>query len=109
MRLIDADALQDRIKADAAGIVNGNIEDLSVRIANVWISGFEEYIDNAPTIDAKPKPQALELPDYEYIEIVRCKDCKWYSNHHLCIQMSRFGSIEPLADFFCAFGERNEE
>lgn len=40
--------------------------------------------------------------------VVHCKDCKWYNNQHLCIQLSRFGSIEPLADFYCAFGERRE-
>ena len=51
----------------------------------------------------------LEALEADTVEVVRCKDCKWYSNRHLCIQMSKFGSIEPLADFFCAFGERNEE
>lgn len=42
-------------------------------------------------------------------ELVRCKDCRFYSNDHLCQQLSRFGSIEPLADFYCAFGKRREE
>ena len=41
-------------------------------------------------------------------ELVRCKDCRFYSNDRLCEQLSRFGRIEPLADFFCAFGERRE-
>ena len=41
-------------------------------------------------------------------ELVRCKDCRFYSNDHLCEQLSRFGRIEPLADFYCAFGERRE-
>ena len=41
-------------------------------------------------------------------ELVRCKDCRYYTNNHLCEQLSRFGSIEPLADFHCGFGERRE-
>lgn len=40
--------------------------------------------------------------------VVRCKDCRYYSNNHLCEQLSRFGNIEPLADFYCGFGERRE-
>lgn len=39
--------------------------------------------------------------EYDFMPIVRCKECKWYSNQHLCAQLSRFGSIEPLADFYC--------
>ena len=87
MRLIDADALKDLLKEYC---IDGDTN------AGYWYSimGIDDCIDNAPTIDAEP--------------VVRCKDCKWYSNQHLCVQLSRFGSIEPLADFYCAFGERRE-
>lgn len=40
--------------------------------------------------------------------LVRCRECRYYSNNHLCEQFSRFGSVEPLADFYCGFGERRE-
>ena len=80
MRLIDADALERIILSE------GSYQNM--------VGVLEEEIDNTPTIDA--------------VEVVRCKDCKWYSNQHLCVQLSRFGSVEPLADFYCAFGERRE-
>lgn len=85
MRLIDADALNYSTHRECAG--HGEYYDIEIIT--------KSKIDNAPTMDAVP--------------IVHCKDCKWYNNQHLCIQLSRFGSIEPLADFYCAFGEREEE
>ena len=42
-------------------------------------------------------------------EVVRCKDCKWHLNGHLCKQLSQFGSIETPEGFYCGFGERREE
>ena len=84
MRLIDADALNYSTHRECAG--HGEYYDIEIIT--------KSKIDNAPTIDAEP--------------VVRCKDCKWYSNQHLCMQLSRFGSVEPLADFYCAFGERRE-
>ena len=79
MRLIDADALLEKCNKDQT----------SLKFAALTL-----ILHYAPTIDAEP--------------VVRCKDCKWYSNQHLCMQLSRFGSVEPLADFYCAFGERRE-
>ena len=42
------------------------------------------------------------------IEVVRCKDCKWHFNGHLCKQLSQYGSIETPPSFYCGFGERRE-
>lgn len=42
-------------------------------------------------------------------EIVRCKDCKHYSNGHLCQYFSRHGTIETKETDFCSFGERRAE
>ena len=54
MRLIDADALKERLKEYC---IDGDEQ------AMQWydIMGIDEAIDNAPTIDA--------------VEVVRCKDC----------------------------------
>lgn len=41
-------------------------------------------------------------------EIVRCKDCKWHINGHLCKQLSQYGSIETPQSFYCGFGERRK-
>ena len=52
---------------------------------------------------------AIETPN----ELVRCKDCRWWSgsqetmhNNHLCRNWSKFGSINTGADDFCSYGER---
>ena len=41
-------------------------------------------------------------------ELVRCKDCKWHLNGHLCKQLSQYGSIETPQSFYCGFGESHE-
>ena len=54
---------------------------------------------------------AIETPN----ELVRCKDCKWWSgnpetmhNNHLCRNWSKFGSINTSANDYCSYGERRE-
>ena len=53
--------------------------------------------------------------EYDFMPIVRCKDCRWWSgsqetthNNHLCRNWSKFGSISTSADDFCSYGERSE-
>lgn len=36
--------------------------------------------------------------------IVRCKDCMYWLNNHLCEHWSRFGTIETSAYAFCSYG-----
>lgn len=43
------------------------------------------------------------------IDIVRCKDCEWYLNDHLCTQFSKYGTIETEPDDFCSYGEVRDE
>ena len=43
------------------------------------------------------------------VEVVRCKDCKWHLNGHLCKQLSQYGSIETPPSFYCGFGEREDK
>ncbi len=49
------------------------------------------------------------LNDLPSIDIVRCKECEWYLNGHLCTHWSNFGTIETLADDFCSYGERKSD
>ena len=42
------------------------------------------------------------------IDIVRCKECKFWKNKHLCATWSAFGTIETDADDYCSYGERSE-
>ena len=41
------------------------------------------------------------------IDIVRCKECKYWHNK-LCATWSQFRTIETEADDFCSYGEREE-
>ena len=88
------------------------------------IRHYVELIDMA--IDALLKADAAqklrEMPRYlngvkanqikkipsEAVEVVRCNDCKWHFNGHLCKQLSQYGSIETPPSFYCGFGERRQ-
>lgn len=48
----------------------------------------------------------LALEDAPSIDIVRCKECKFWKNKHLCATWSAFGTIETEADDFCSYGEK---
>ena len=39
-------------------------------------------------------------------EVIRCKNCEHWKNEHLCESLSRFGSFETKADFYCGYAER---
>ena len=45
----------------------------------------------------------------ESVKVVRCKDCRFWKNEHLCLVMSRYGSMETKAEHFCSWGERAEQ
>ena len=45
----------------------------------------------------------------DVIEVVRCKDCRFWKNEHLCLVLSRHGSIDTKAEHYCSWGERREE
>ena len=47
-----------------------------------------------------------ELPTATHPKIIRCVDCKHWKNEHLCESLSRFGSFETKADFYCGYAER---
>ena len=46
------------------------------------------------------------IQDAPSIDIVRCSECKFWKNKHLCATWSAFGTIETDADDFCSYGER---
>lgn len=83
MRLIDADALSEKLCETTIFIKDGEV--------------FQRMINDAPTIDA--------------VEVVRCKECKyWHSNTEFCDVWS-FANIaqRTLADDYCNRGERRED
>lgn len=38
-----------------------------------------------------------------------CKDCRHWKNGHLCESLSRYGTFETKADFYCGYARRREE
>lgn len=98
MRLIDWDKVLEWIHRQKE-----TTEQWSMRIA------IENYVDEMPTIDAEP--------------VVRCKDCKWWSeddndSYGYCMAMKHgymsanweIGIYRKYkGDFYCADGERIED
>ena len=51
----------------------------------------KEFIDDAPKVDA--------------VEVVRCKDCKWFNDIGCSIRIVD-DSDKPTENDYCSFGER---
>ena len=86
MRLIDADALYKRIPAYVCVpcTFSEEIEEIEKDCKDCVVQRVMNIVDNFPTIDA--------------VEVVRCKDCKWFKKRDWC----------KVPDWFCADGERKE-
>ena len=85
MRLIDADKL---IVPDKD--CSGKCRDCNNHVTNCM--ELADLVNDAPTIDA--------------VEVVRCKDCKYWRNDHTCHEHSL---VSPMgANEFCSRGERGE-
>lgn len=101
MRLIDADKLKQNVL---------DWEDC--------YNGFSDTYDKARIID-----EIEEQPTIDAVEVVRCKDCRWFdktedSSYGYCHAMkhaylSKNWEISIYrtykADFYCADGEKNDE
>jgi hypothetical protein len=53
------------------------------------------------------------LPDADVVEVVRCKDCKWYAPNNEgswigCAFDTRHPDDVPKVDDFCSYGERKD-
>lgn len=83
MRLIDAD------KLDYYVIHHPDDDDAYM----LFITDMD--IENAPTIDA--------------VEVVRCKDCKWWDNEDGAERCThKYCSMWAKPDGYCSYGERKE-
>ena len=66
------------------------------------------------TVNSEP-PKPTTFEDLGYVQVVRCKDCKWRGNKKMCIVAFVADKQEfPLffydnrGNWFCADGERKE-
>lgn len=50
-----------------------------------------------------------QIRQLDGIDIVRCRECKFWQNKHLCATWSAFGTIETDADDYCSYGERKSD
>ena len=76
------------------------------------ISGMQAVLDEKPQDKGTPAYYAFEAfierlkeePTVDAVKVVRCKDCKTYSNGSCWIMR---GKMKPYD--FCNYGERGEE
>lgn len=79
--LIDANKFKHKMK----------LEFLDRRNKFISMNDLFECIDDMPTVDA--------------VEVVRCKDCKWWKDCH-CTNINGAMGVVENPDWFCAAGER---
>lgn len=87
MRLIDADALIALVQD-------------STILGDGFKYAFVALVNGEPTVDA--------------VEVVRCKDCKYYQKVYGGVPLGEVGhcichSFETVPGWFCADGERKEQ
>lgn len=98
-RLIDANKLEANMYHEAFETDT----DMQKWDSGCWIryKMFENQIEKMPTVDA--------------VEVVRCKDCKWWKSNYMWDGRERkvciIEAYEPVrsGDHYCSMGERREE
>ena len=88
-RLIDANALKDGLSNLEA---SGGHKYYRQGMDAVLHKFMPSFIDEQTTVDA--------------VEVVRCKDCKFYQTDHWCTRVALGIMYE---NDFCSYGERREE
>lgn len=97
MRLIDADKtiglLKTRLYETALNNATVNC-DASQLYSECADNRIEAWIDEMPTVDA--------------VEVVRCRDCKWFVGERCRHKRSNLNDSRKPTDF-CSWGERRED
>lgn len=73
---------------------------------------YQDAIRNTVYAKGVSYKKATRIKLHELAEIadklVLCKDCRFWRNEHLCLVMSRYGSMDTKAEHYCSYGERRE-
>ena len=62
-------------------------------------------------VKATRKGTAIEVEDAsdcDVVEVVRCKDCRYNTSSHKCLNPDSFFLI-PADDFYCGYAERRSD
>lgn len=73
------------------------------------IKGYE--IENCPekrAIVQDITDDVMKIPAADVVEVVRCKDCKWWHTGGCAFRKDCTADL-PSADDFCSHGERKEQ
>jgi hypothetical protein len=102
MRIIDADELKTKVEAMVEHRVNESDYDFGRNQAFDYVADI--LIDDAPTVDA--------------VEVVRCKDCKYYKEYIPREDQSAMmcfcpcclgGQGKKKPTDYCSYGERRDQ
>lgn len=81
-------------------------------IAHLQSSGWMQRHDKEMYESGLKEQLADDSDSYDSLlptvhpEVIRCVECEHWKNEHLCESLSRFGSFETKADFYCGYAER---
>lgn len=99
-RYIDADKLIEHLKDNIEECETPNV--VNEPVAYGTVLGLECALSYAET-----------LPTADVVEVVRCKDCKYYETHrpiHKKVCEKNEGHLIPMQpDDFCSYGERRKD
>ena len=81
-------------------------------IAHLQSSGWMQRHDKEMYESGLKEQLADDSDSYDSLlptvhpEVILCNECEHWKNEHLCESLSRFGSFETKADFYCGYAER---
>lgn len=109
-RYIDAETLSRTFRSEMTRISNEN-ESISKSARLSLIRWVSERVYHSKTADVVPtefhdKCMQIEIEKRRnMVEVVRCKECKWYDGNE-CLE--QLGLVCARDEDFCSWGERRE-
>ena len=92
-KYIDADRLMERYKATCEIVCQYSKKQRDVMCSACGVGSCVEILEDFPTADV--------------VEVVRCKDCKWFGDIGCAIRIVD-DSDRPSENDFCSFAERKD-
>ena len=83
-----------------------NADELKEKLEEHRSKPYDDYIDGKNYMIEVAKKLLAEMPSADVVEVVRCKDCKWYQNGFCDKVDALLGLIRD--NDYCSYGERKE-